>query len=151
MKVITKNKKARFEYEIIKTFEAGIVLNGNEIKSIRQNNVNLNDSFCKVNYANEVYIMNMHIKRYEKTHKITDIDEDRSRKLLLHKKEIKKISAELKQSGYALIPTMVYLEGNLCKVEIALARGKKMYDKRQTLKERDTKRQLQKITKTVRR
>lgn len=147
MKIISKNKKANFEYEIIKKYEAGIVLNGNEIKSIRLGNVSIAESFCKINYQNEVHILNMHIANFEKGNNYTKFDEKQTRKLLLHKKEILKIKQSLQLEGYSLIPTIIYLKGNLCKVEIALAKGKKLHDKRQTMKDRDVKRQLDKIKK----
>ncbi len=147
MKVITNNKKAKFEYELIKVYEAGISLSGNEIKSIRLGNVSLNESFCKINYNNEVFILNMHISNYDMGNNFTKFDEKQSRKLLLHKKEILKIKQSLVLDGYSLIPTKVYLKGNLCKVEIALAKGKKLHDKRNTIKERDLKRELGKINK----
>ncbi len=147
MKVIATNKKARYEYEIIKTYEAGIILNGNEIKSLRASRVNLIESFCKINYAQEVYILNMHIANFEKGNNFSKFLETRSRKLLLHKQEIKKIQASINMNGFSLIPTKVYLKGNLAKVEIAIAKGKKIYDKRQTIKERDMKREMDKIKK----
>ncbi len=147
MKIISKNKKASYEYEILKKYEAGIVLSGNEIKSIRLGNVQINEAFCKINYNNEVYLMNMHIANFDKVNNYTKFDEKQSRKLLLHKKEIKKIKEHLVLDGYSLIPTIIYLKGNLCKVEIALGRGKKLHDKRQSIKERDIKRELGKINK----
>lgn len=147
MKIVCKNKKARFEYEIIKKYEVGIVLTGNEIKSIRQGHIHLNDCFCKINYENEIFIHNMHITNYNKSHSISKLDEKRTRKLLLNKGEIKKINQELKQKGFTIVPLCVYLKGNLCKLEIAVARGKKLHDKRQSIKERDIKREMDKAIK----
>ncbi len=147
MKIIAKNKKASFEYELIKKYEAGIVLNGNEIKSIRLGNVSLAEAFCKINFQNEVHLINMHIANFEKGNNYSRFDEKQTRKLLLHKKEIIKIKQSLQLEGYSLIPTILYLKGNLCKVEIALAKGKKLHDKRNSLKEKDVKRQLDKIKK----
>lgn len=147
MKVIAKNKKARFNYTIEKTFEAGIVLNGNEIKSIRQGHVSIEESFVKIDYKGNVNVINMFIKRYENAHSVSVIEERASRRLLLHKKEITKIKQSLNEMGFTLVPTKVYYKGNLVKVEIALAKGKKVHDKRHALKEKDIKLHMDKAIK----
>ena len=136
------NRKARFDYEIFDKFEAGIVLTGTEIKSIREGNANIKDCYAIVR-DNEVYLLNMYIKEYKEGN-IFNHDETRTRKLLLHKKEIYKMRDAISREGYTLIPIKLYFKGNLAKVEIGIARGKKTYDKRESIKERDIKRNLAK-------
>ena len=136
------NRKARYDYEIIETFEAGIALTGTEIKSLRLGNANIKDCYAIVK-NNEVYLLNMYIKEYAEGN-IFNHEETRTRKLLLHKKEIYKLRDSLNRAGYTLIPLKVYFKGNLAKVEIAIARGKKNYDKREAIKERDVERDLRK-------
>jgi len=144
MKIITNNKKANFEYFIISTYEAGIVLNGSEVKSIRLGHVSLTDSFISFNKG-EAFIKNMHISTY-KDASFDKLDEKRNRKLLLNKNEINKLISKVKEKGFTCIPLKVYLKDQLVKVEIALAKGKHTYDKKDTLAkkdiERDTQRQL---------
>lgn len=135
-----KNKKAYFNYFIEKEIEAGIVLVGTEIKSIRNNKVNLTDSFVRIK-NNEAYIINMFIEKYDKGN-IFNHDETGERKLLLHKREIKKIYEQIKKEGYTLVPLKVYMKNNKAKVLIGLAKGKKMYDKRETIKKRDLERDI---------
>ena len=145
MKIITNNKKASFEYFLISTFEAGIVLVGSEVKSVRLGHVSLNDSFITFSKNGEAFIKNMHITNY-KDSTIEPLDEKRSRKLLLNRQEIKKIMAKVQEKGFTCIPLKIYIENNLVKLEIALAKGKHTYDKKDTLAkrdiERDTQRQL---------
>jgi len=141
MKIITKNKKASHEYFLLDKFEAGIVLKGTEIKSIRANKVNIVDSYGRIK-DEEIFLVNMHISKYDHGN-LFNHDETRSRKLLLNKKEIKKIIKKVSQEGLTLVPTKVYLERGLCKVELALAKGKKNYDKRQSLKEKDSLRRAE--------
>ena len=145
MKTIATNRKANFEYFIISTFEAGIVLKGSEVKSIRLGHTNLQDSFITFDKKNECYIKNMHITQY-KDSTIDVLDEKRSRKLLLNRHEIKKIMTKVQEKGFTCIPLKVYLKDNLVKLEIAIAKGKHTYDKKATLAEkdilRDTQRQL---------
>lgn len=143
-KLIAKNKKARFDYEIIKTMEAGIVLTGNEIKSIRLGHVNLKDSFAKINFNNEVILSNLHITNYAHSHIVSIRDERSPRKLLLHKREIMKLKHEIDTNRYTLVPLSLYFKGSLVKVELALCKGKKVHDKRQAIKERDVKREMDK-------
>lgn len=140
MKIVAKNKKASYNYFILDTYEAGIVLQGTEIKSVRANNVNIVDAHCIIR-GEELFIVNMHIAKYAQGN-IFNHDETRQRKLLLHKKEILKIHKKMMQNSLTVVPLKVYMEKGLCKVEIALAKGKKNYDKRQSLKEKDDKRNL---------
>lgn len=146
-KLICKNKKARFDYEILKTMEAGIVLTGNEIKSIRLGHVNLKDSFAKVNINNEVMLSNMFIGNYQLSHIVCKQDERASRKLLLHKYEIRKLKQQIDQERLTLVPLSLYFKYNRVKVELALCRGKRVHDKRQAIKERDVKREMDKAIK----
>ncbi|MBR1376883.1 MAG: SsrA-binding protein SmpB [Bacilli bacterium] len=136
------NRKARFDYEITDTYEAGIALTGTEIKSIRNGNANIKDSYAIIKDG-EAYILNMYIKEYEQGN-IFNHSETRTRKLLLHKKEIYKMRDAIAKEGYTIIPLKVYFKGNHAKVELGIARGKKMYDKRETIKERDIKRDIAK-------
>lgn len=137
-----KNKKAFYDYEINSTYEAGIVLKGTEIKSIREGKVNLKDSYAIIK-NNEVFLLNMHISHYDKGN-IFNHDETRTRKLLLHKKEIYKIRDAIAMDGYTLIPIKVYFKGNKAKVLLGIARGKKNYDKREAIKKKDQDREIQK-------
>lgn len=136
------NKKARFDYQLFDTYEAGIALTGTEIKSIRQGNCNLKDSYIIIRQS-EAFILNMHISHYEEGN-IFNHEETRTRKLLLHKKEILKLNDKIRISGYTIVPLKLYFKKNKVKIEIALAKGKKTYDKRETIKQRDIKRDIQK-------
>ncbi|MFU0251887.1 SsrA-binding protein SmpB [Spiroplasma sp. Moj] len=138
MLTITVNKKARYNYEIIETYEVGIVLTGSEIKSIRNNDVLINEAFVIIR-KNEVFVINMIIAQYKFSTSYVP-DADRTRKLLLHKKEIKKILQRIKLERLTLVPLKLYLKNNYAKLEIALVRGKKNYDKRETIKQRDNER-----------
>ena len=149
MKLIATNRKANFEYFIISTFEAGIVLKGCEVKSIRLGHTNLQDSFITFDKRNECYIKNMHITNYKES-TIDKIDEKRSRKLLLNRHEIKKIMSKVQEKGFTCIPLKVYLKDNLIKLEIAIAKGKHTYDKKATLAEKDIKRDTQRLLKNYR-
>lgn len=146
-KIIVQNKKARHDYEIIRTLEAGIVLTGNEIKSIRAGHVSLRDSFAKINMYGEVFLSNMFVGKYENAHIVSKIDERVARKILLHKSEIRKLKMEIDQNHYTLVPLSLYFKNSLVKVELALVRGKKLHDKRQAMKERDIKRDMDKAMK----
>ncbi len=141
MKVIANNKSASFEYFIEEKYEAGIVLEGNEIKSLRAGNVNMNDSFCFVR-GNVVSVKNMHIALYDRSDAFSTKDTRRDRKLLLHKKEIAKIAGKINRQGYTLVPLKLYFKDALVKMEIALCRGKHTYDKKQAIAERDVKRSV---------
>lgn len=136
------NRKARFDYEIIETYEAGIVLTGTEIKSIRKGSANLKDSYAIIK-NNEIFILNMHISEYDKGN-IFNHNETRTRKLLMHKKEILKLRDKIDQQGFTLIPLKLYFKGNKAKIEIGLARGKKNYDKREAIKKKDIERDVAK-------
>jgi SsrA-binding protein len=137
-----KNKKAYFDYHFLETFQAGIQLLGTEVKAIRENNCNLADSYCYVKNG-EIWIKNMHVSKYEMgTH--YNHEPLRDRKLLLTKREIKKIEHKLKDKGITLIPVRIYVnERGWIKVELALAKGKKLYDKREDIKQRDMKREIE--------
>ena len=141
MKVIANNKSASFEYFIEEKYEAGIVLEGNEIKSLRAGNVNMNDSFCFVR-GNVVSVKNMHIALYDRSDAFSTKETRRDRKLLLHKKEIAKIAGKINRQGYTLVPLKLYFKDALVKMEIALCRGKHTYDKKQAIAERDVKRSV---------
>ncbi|WP_339022866.1 SsrA-binding protein SmpB [Spiroplasma endosymbiont of Crioceris asparagi] len=145
IKIIIKNKKARFNYEILETIEAGIVLNGDEIKSIRNNDVSINESFILIK-EKEAYILNMSIKKYEFSTQKTS-EPTRNRKLLLHKKQIMKLLKRVKLEKLTIVPIMLYFSNGLVKLEIGLGRGKNLIDKRETIKERDSNRKLNKIRK----
>lgn len=136
------NKKAYFDYEIIDTYEAGIVLTGTEIKSIRLGKANLKDSYAIIK-NDEIYLLNTHISAYEQGNRFNH-EETRTRKLLMHKNEILKLRDKIETLGYTLVPTKMYFKGNRVKVLIALAKGKKIYDKRETLKKKDMDRQVAK-------
>ena len=136
------NKKAYHDYFILETYEAGIVLQGTEIKSIRVNGANIKDSYAIVK-NNEVFLLNMHISHYEQGN-IFNHDETRTRKLLLNKKEIKKIKDKIDLEGNTLVPLKLYFKNGKAKILIGIAKGKKNYDKRETIKERDIKREIAK-------
>ena len=139
-KVICQNKRAHYDYFIEDVYECGIVLSGTEIKSVRLGKASVNESFCYIKDG-EVYIDNMHISKYEQGN-IYNHDPDRKRKLLLHKSEILKISHAVNRDGYTLIPLDVHLANGFAKVNVGIAKGKKLYDKRESIKERDIKRNL---------
>lgn len=136
------NRKARYDYEIEDTYEAGIVLTGTEIKSIREGKVNIKDSYAIIR-NNEIYLLNTHISQYKEGN-IFNHDEDRTRKLLLHKKEILKLRDKLEIDGYTIIPLKIYFVKNKAKVLLGLAKGKKNYNKKETIKERDIQREMEK-------
>ena len=141
------NKKAYYDYQILDTIEAGLVLSGTEIKSIRDGRANLKDSYAIVKNG-EVFILNMHISHYKEGN-IFNHDETRTRKLLMHKAEIRKLGDKIKLEGYTLVPLKVYFVKNKAKVLLGLCKGKKDYDKRESIKERDIKRQVEKAQKNI--
>lgn len=147
MKVIAQNKKAYHEYFILDTFEAGIELQGTEIKSIRKGQTNLKDSFIRIK-NHEAYVENMHIAPYEQGN-IFNHEPRRTRKLLLHKKEIAKLEKQVKENGLTIVPTKLYFKTSKAKLEIALVKGKKLYDKREDLKAKDAKRDIEKALKNA--
>ena len=140
-KTAAVNRKASHDYFIEARYEAGIELCGTEVKSIRQGALNLKDAYCQVKDG-ELYVYGMHISPYEKGN-IFNKDPLRVRKLLLHKSEINKLAGQIKMKGYTLMPLKVYFKGSLVKVEIGLARGKKLYDKRQDIAKKDAKREAE--------
>ena len=148
VKIIDNNKKAYFDYFIEDTYEAGIALVGCEVKSIRQGQISLRDSFCIIK-GGEVILMNAHIKPYEKG-SYFNVDAKRPRKLLLHKKEIDKLRGAVTQKSYTLVPTKVYFRQGLVKVEIGLAKGKELHDKRKAIADKEAKRQIDREIKEYR-
>lgn len=144
-KVIGQNKKAYHDYTIEETYEAGIVLQGTEIKSIRNGRVNLKDSYARI-INGEVFLMGMHISPYEQGNRYNH-DPLRVRKLLLHNREIAKLIGQTKEQGYALVPLKLYLKNGFAKVLIGLGKGKKNYDKREDLKRKEAKREIERAFK----
>ena len=140
-----KNKKANFDYFVEETIECGIELKGTEIKSLRKGSGDLKDTFAIIR-NNEVFLLNMYIAKYEEGNRFNHA-ERRSRKLLLHKHEIKKIKEKIEREGYSLVPVKAYLKDNHVKILLGIAKGKKLYDKRQTIKERDIKRENARLLK----
>ena len=145
-KVIARNKKAFHDYFIEETYEAGIVLEGCEVKSLREGKANLRDSYGRIKNE-EIFIVNAHISPYEKTDGFTHLDPRRTRKLLLHRREIKKLIGKTIEKGFTLIPTEMYFKDGRAKVAIGLAKGKKLYDKRETLKRKTLDRDMEKAVK----
>ena len=140
-KLIANNKKARHDYFLEETFEAGVELHGTEVKSLRQGNCSIKEAFVHIENG-EVIIYGMHISPYEKGN-IFNKDPMRPKRLLMHKKEISRLLGKIKAKGYTLVPVQVYFKGSLVKVEIALARGKKLYDKRQDIAKKDARREAE--------
>ena len=138
--VVATNRKARHDFTILESFEAGIELRGTEVKSLRTHNASLNDSFARID-GGELFLYNMHITPYE-FGSYTNVDPKRKRKLLARKKEIVKLAVYTSQKGATLIPLKVYFKHGLAKVEIALAKGKRQYDKRETIKKREARREV---------
>lgn len=141
IKLIANNKKAYFDYFIEEKYEAGISLSGTEIKSLRQGKCSIKESYVGIENG-EAYIYGMHIAPYEKGN-IFNKDPLRTRKLLLHASEIRKLIGKLTEQGYTIMPLQVYLKGSRCKVEIGLAKGKKLYDKRETIAKKDARREAE--------
>lgn len=139
------NRKARYDYEILEKYEAGIVLTGTEIKSIRKGNANLKDSYAVIKNG-EVFLLNMHVSEYKEGN-IFNHEETRTRKLLLNKNEIKKINDKITIKGLTLVPVKLYFVNGKLKVELAVARGKHTYDKKETIKQRDIDRDMKKSMK----
>ena len=139
MKVVTENRQAKFEYFIEETYTCGIVLEGAEVKSIRNGAINLKDSFCSI-YKGEVFLKNAHISVYEKQGAFNSRDAKRDRKLLLRRAEINKIVGKVSEKGYTLVPLLVYFEGSLVKVQMGLCKGKHTFDKKKSIKEKDLQR-----------
>ncbi len=144
-KLITENRKARHEYFVLEDFEAGIALTGTEVKSIRQGNVNLKDSWCSIEDG-ELFIKQMHISPYEKGN-IFNRDPLRVRKLLMHKREIMRLYGKQKQDGLTLVPLSMYFKDSRVKIQLGLCKGKKLYDKRDDAAKRDAKRSIDRALK----
>jgi SsrA-binding protein len=139
VKVVCTNRKARHDYEIVETYEAGIVLKGTEVKSLREGRANLKDSYAKIKDG-EIFLLNAHISPYAYGN-VNNHDPERQRKLLMHKREIMRLLGKVKERGYTLVPLSIYFDkNNRAKVELALAKGKSSYDKRESIKRRDEKR-----------
>lgn len=144
-KVFAKNRKAFHDYHLEETYEAGVVLTGTEVKSIRAGRINLKDSYARIE-NNEAWVLNMHISPYEQGNRFNH-DPMRKRKLLMHRREINRLIGLTREKGYTLIPIKVYTNEGYIKIEIALARGKKLYDKRASLKEKEAKREVERAFK----
>ncbi|RME82907.1 MAG: SsrA-binding protein SmpB [Caldilineae bacterium] len=149
IKIIATNRKAYHDYHIVETIEAGIALTGTEIKSVREGRVNLRDAYAVIRDG-EVWLVNMHIAPYHHGHR-DNHEPRRERKLLLHRKEINRLLGKVQERGWTLVPLKVYLKRNRAKVELALVRGKRLYDKRQAIARRDAERDLQRTLKEYRR
>lgn len=145
LKTIAQNKKARHDYFIEESFEAGIELCGTEVKSLRQGRVNLKDTWCSV-VDGEIFVNGMHISPYEQGN-IFNRDPSRVRRLLMHKREIMRLFGLVKQDGYALIPVSLYFKGSRVKLQVGLCKGKKLYDKREDMAQKDAKRQMERAMK----
>jgi SsrA-binding protein len=143
-----KNKRARFDYEILDTYTAGIVLSGTEIKSLRDSKASISESFCEFNEQSELFVINMQIDEYSHgTH--YNHRPKAERKLLLNRRELKKLHKEVKNSGLTIVPLNLFInDRGLAKINVALAKGKKLYDKRETIKDRDNKKNLDRIKKS---
>jgi len=146
-KLVTKNRKAFHDYHIIERYEAGMELKGTEVKSLRQGKCNLKDSFARVQEG-EIVLHGMHISPYEQGN-IYNHDPERPRRLLLHKREIRLLNAEVSQKGMTLVPLSIYFKRGIAKVELALAKGKAEYDKRDTLKQKEETREMERALKSV--
>ncbi|MCL0052216.1 SsrA-binding protein SmpB [Peptococcaceae bacterium] len=145
IKILIDNRKARHDYHILDTYEAGIVLKGTEVKSIRAGKANLKDSYARVEKG-ELFLYNMHISPYEQGNRFNH-EPKRTRKLLMHKHEINRLLGRTKEKGLSLVPLKLYFKNNKVKVELALAKGKKLHDKRRALAERDAKREMERARK----
>ena len=146
IKVVARNKKAYHDYHIDDTYQAGMVLQGSEIKSIRANNISLQEGYVEER-GGELWLVGVHIAPYEQANRFGHSDPLRPRKLLLHKREIAQLITRMRERGFTVVPTMVYLERGLAKVEIALAKGKKLYDKRAAIAKRDSEREIRRVLK----
>ena len=150
VKIVADNRQARYQYEILDTYEAGIVLTGTEVKSIREGKVNLRDGFANVKRG-EVWLHNVHISPHSMTNLAYNHEPRRVRKLLLHKQEIRKLIGQVEQKGLTLVPLKMYLKSGKVKVSFALGRGKKLHDKRESLKKKQDKRDVARAMKAMER
>ncbi|HBB31153.1 MAG TPA: SsrA-binding protein [Cyanobacteria bacterium UBA8803] len=140
-KIVSDNRQARFRYDVLETYEAGIELKGTEVKSIRAGKVNLRDGYALIRNG-QAWLLNVHISPYERTSDYFNHDPRRTRRLLLHKQEIRKLIGKVEQQGLTLVPLKMYLKRGLVKISIALCKGKKIHDKRETVKERQDQREM---------
>ena len=140
------NRKARHEYDVLETYIAGIVLFGSEVKSIKAGKANIGDAYCYVSVENEIWMKNSHVSKYD-SDKFTNHEEKRERKLLLKKKEIRKIKQDVQNPGITIIPLKMYINKGLIKILIGICKGKKNYDKRNDIKDKDNKRDLERVMK----
>ena len=145
MEIISKNKKARFNYEVLEKIEAGLSLKGTEVKSIRNKNVSIEESYAQIK-DDEVFLYNLHISPYEQGNR-ENHDPKRVRKLLLHKREIRKLIGKIQQKGLSLIPLSLYIKKGLVKLELAVARGKRLIDKREDIKKKTIEREIARVVK----
>jgi SsrA-binding protein len=145
IKIVCQNKKARHDYHIIEVIEAGMVLVGTEVKSLREGRANLKDSYARIRNG-ELYLVQAHISPYSHAH-YDNHDPERVRKLLVHKRELKRLTGKTQEKGLTLVPLKIYFKEGKAKVELALASGKKSYDKRETLKRKDQKREMERAIK----
>jgi SsrA-binding protein len=145
IKVIAENRKARFNYIIDDVFEAGLLLKGTEVKSLRQGRVNLKDAYARIKNG-EIYVYQMHISPYPFAY-YDNHDPLRPRKLLMHKREIERLNSKVNEQGYTLVPLKIYFKKGKAKISLALARGKKQYDKRETIRRRDQQREMDRARK----
>ena len=143
-KVICKNRRARFQYELLETLEAGLVLQGSEVKSLREGRAHLSDAYGRIK-SGELYLLKVHIAPYEQAHALNH-EPTRERKLLVHRREIRRLRIKLRERGLTLVPLQMYFSNGRAKVELALARGKKLHDKRQAIARRETDRRLRRVT-----
>ena len=141
-----ENRKARHDYDIVETYNAGLVLMGSEVKSIKAGKANIGDAYCYVSINNEVWMKNSHVSKYD-SDVFTNHEEKRERKLLLNKKEIRKIKEQISEKGFTLIPLKLYINKGNIKLKIGVCKGKHNYDKRNDIKDRDNKRELDRIMK----
>ena len=150
MKILAENKKAYFDYEILEKFEAGIALTGREVKSIKGGHISLNGSYVVIDSKGEVFLIGAHVPPYQPKNMPGDYDPERSRKLLLKRKEINYLIGKHDQKGLTFIPLKVYTNNGNIKLEFSIAKGKKQFDKRETIKKRDTEREIERAMKTNR-
>ncbi|HET8654644.1 MAG TPA: SsrA-binding protein SmpB [Longimicrobiaceae bacterium] len=144
-RVVVRNRKARHEFHVLDTFEAGLVLSGTEVKSLREGRANLQDAFARLD-AGELWLFNLHISPYEHGNRFNH-DPLRPRKLLMHRRELRKLVGQVEQQGLTLVPLDIHFRRGVAKVELALARGKKLHDKRNDLRERETQREMERAYK----
>lgn len=147
MESVCQNRKAYHDYFILETVEAGVMLTGSEVKSLRDGKANLKDSYARIK-DEEVFLVNFHISQYARADGFTHAAPDRTRKLLLHKKEIVRFAEKAREKGCTIIPTKIYFKNGRAKVELALAKGKTFYDKRETIKKKDVQREMSKAIKS---